>query len=233
MLQSSRWGVFAAFVFSPAPLVAQSAAGIEVIPHVGVYAPLRDFGPAAPATGPWFLQLEQMEPAVSLGASLQVNWPSTRLGTRITGLATLESTASGVFNCYPGLACPSVLLPSEADISVFAALGDLLFSPLGTQGGVSPYVILGAGAKHNRFSWPDAAVLVEAGSYHTTLFGLHGGLGVTIPLGRSALRAEISDLWSPWGDRIAPENALSGARSTRGRPLHDLSVILGWSLLRF
>jgi hypothetical protein len=232
MSKPSRLIAFAALVLSPAPLFAQGSVHVEFIPQVGLYAPLNDAGAVAPTGTAWFLQLERMEPAMSFGAAVQLSWPSARLGTRFSGLATLESSAPGFFDCYPGLACPAVLLTSRADVSVFAALGDLLFSPLGSQSWVNPYLLLGAGAKHYRYSWPDAAVLVPGGSHDATLFALHGGFGLSIPIGQSALRAEVSDLWSPNAPSIRPSGD-PGALSARGRAQHDLSVSLGWALFRF
>jgi len=203
---------------------------LEITPRAGLYAPTRDIGPAAPGEGPWYLQLEQVDPSLTIELSAQARWPSARVQTRISGLHALPSSVSGEFQCGPGQVCPSVLLPVHAEVSVLAAVADIIVSPFAGQR-VRPYTALGAGIKRYGFSWGDAPVFMTAGSHSETSFTLHAGIGVEVVIGANHFRVEIADYWSGRGPVVAPAGA--GIDALRRGAQHDLGFSLGWRLLRF
>lgn len=230
---------------------------VEVSPEVGWYAALEELGNTAPTVGVWYLRLGKMEPAASLGGGIRLSSPSSPFSGRVSGFTTVNAKADANLDCYPGIACPAVIIDADAaDVSILAAMADVLYAPM--RGRVQPHLVLGAGFKHYDYSWdmpqlaapamPDYACLAmgicpiswdkseNAGDrrrYSETTPALRAGLGLTLELGSSALRVEVSDIWSPRGPDIGPGN-VTGARSVRGRnPQHDLLASISWSLLRF
>jgi hypothetical protein len=213
--------------FNPVDVSAQARFGVT--PRVGWFAPLEEFGPAAPVNEAWFLELGRVESALSLGISADFAWPGDRLSTRVLGMITLPTEAEGFFNCYPGMACPSILLETEADVTVVTALVDLVYSPL--TGKVRPYAALGAGMKRYDFSWPSEPVFIDGGSYAMSAFALHGAVGVDLAVFGTSIRAELADYYS--AGRIVPPEGTTAPRAPRRERQHDLGFSLGWRLLSF
>jgi hypothetical protein len=110
-------------------VVAQGPGRFKLIPQAGRYAPLEDLGPVAPAAPTWFRRLERADPALAFGASAEPCSPGSRLRTRIAGLATLTANATGFFDCYPGVACPTILeRESNTDVHGRRSQHDILAS---------------------------------------------------------------------------------------------------------
>jgi hypothetical protein len=224
--------LFLVVMSSPASLSAQTGSRVRIVPHVGWSVPLNELGAVAPAGSAWYLRLGKMDATLALGTTVEVQWPSSRFNLRLAGAAALESEASGFFDCYPGLACPAVLLRGHADVRSLAATADLLYSPRG-RGGLRPFAILGAGLRRYSFDWPAPPVLVAAGSHSETTPAVRAGLGLAADLLGGSFRVELTDLWSPVGQRIRPGGGAGQLSAPGRRGQHDLQVILGWALLRF
>jgi hypothetical protein len=221
----------ALLLLAPAAGAAQSGVRIELTPRVGYYAPQDRVGAVAPAGRIWYVELERIEPTASLEASARISWAGSPLSARVHGLVALPSDVSGRFTCYPGLACPEVLMLTTAEATIWAAVADMVFSPLESSP-MRPFLALGAGVKRYSFSWPDAAVLVEAGTYSENGVALHAGVGLEVSLAGAPLRLEVSDYWSPEGRGLRgpdPDQVAEPRRSAQ----HDLAVSLGWSVIRF
>ena len=225
-------GLAATLALVPALSQAQERIRFDITPRAGLYAPARDIGAVAPGEGPWYLHLEQADPALTLELSAQARWPGSAVQTRISGLYALPSSVSGQFLCGPGQACPSVLLPVDADVSVLAAVADLVVSPLAGDR-VRPYTVLGAGIKRYGFRWGDAPVFMTSGDHRETSFTLHAGAGVEVGVGANHFRVEIADFWSGRGPVVISDPRGSGDGGLRRRTQHDIAVSLGWQLVRF
>jgi len=124
-----------------------------------------------------------------------------------------------------------VLLESSADVSVVAGLADVVWSPR-IDAGVRPYALAGFGLKRYAYEWPDAATLVGAGSHSETGAALHLGVGATFDLFGGSFRAEAGDIWSGQGSELGTATG-GGADLPRRNAQHDISVTLGWRVLRF
>ncbi|MCI0434371.1 MAG: hypothetical protein L0271_12145 [Gemmatimonadetes bacterium] len=149
----------------------------------------------------------------------------------MSALYALPSQASGQFECYPGQACPSILLRSDADITILSGIAAAVWSLRG-RGFVRPYLVAGAGFKRYRYEWQDAVTFVEAGEHSETPVAVHGGLGATFHVGGATLWLEAGAFWTPEGGVLESEG--NDRLFTVGRrPQHDLSVVAGWRLLRF
>jgi hypothetical protein len=217
----------------PASVAAQAPLRFEVVPRAGMLAPMREIGPAARAGGPWYLRLERADAAPAFEMEIRVSGPGSRLAARLVGLATLPADVSGFFDCYPGLACPAVLLPSAAEAAVLAAAVDVLYSPLRGVQAIRPFAALGVGVKRYRITWPDAAVLVRGGEHSESTPTVRAGAGVEFAVLGQSVRAEVADWWSPEGRKISEDPGLPGLSAPRRRAQHDIAVSLGWRLLRF
>lgn len=211
---------------------AQSPLRIEVVPRAAMYLPRNELGPAAPAGGAWFLHLERMDAAPAFEMEVRVLPAGSPLSLRLVGLATLPAEAPGFFNCYPGLACPAVLLESTAEVSVLGAAADLVWSPLGAASPVRPFLLLGAGVKRYHYSWPAPAVLVEAGEDAESAFAAHAGAGLEFAVLGQSIRVEVADWWSGEGAAIGDDPGVAGFSAPRRRQQHDVAVSIGWRLLR-
>ncbi len=216
----------------PGRTAAQEGVRVTVSPHVGVVAPQRDIGGAAPAEGAWFRQLGRVESAPSLGLAGELEWPASPVAVRATALHTAGASARGFFHCYPGLACPSILLPAEPDVGILAVVADAVWR-LRRTGQVRPYGLIGAGVKRYAYTWPDAVALVDAGSHTETSPTVHVGAGVTIDLGRTAFWLELGDLWSGSGGDIGPGLGVPAQPAPGRGAQHDLRFTVGWRLLHF
>jgi hypothetical protein len=85
--------------------------------------------------------------------------------------------------------------------------------------------------KRYNYSWTEPATLVQSGSYNESGFALHAGLGLELDVIGVPIRVEASDYWSPAGRVLARGG--NGAPDARRASQHDLSITLGWRLLRF
>ena len=213
------------------PLSAQGAPKYELVVSAGLHIPVNPIGPAAQASPAWYLDLERVDPALALSASARVNW-SKSVATRFALQWVVPSRAEGMFRCRPGTACPDVLLPTSADVSVQTAMLDIIVTPLHVHPSVRPYVALGGGIRRDHYEWRNAAVLVEGGEHSTSSMAFRAGLGVDVAVFGSALRLEIEDLRRPSGAFIydSPSGDLP---SPRPRGQHDIGLTLGWRLLSF
>jgi hypothetical protein len=211
-------------------LLSAQAVRLEFTPRVGYYAPLGDVGAAAPANGTWYLDLDRIKPTASLQLGLGVSRPGSPLSARVHGLMALESHADGRFECYPGLACPSILMNTTAEATIWAAVADLVVTPF--DGRLRPFAALGAGVKRHSFAWPETAIFVESGEYSESALALHGGVGFELELAGAPLRLEVSDYWSAEGKGLQGTDANQVSRPRR-QARHDLAVSLGWSIVRF
>ncbi len=214
----------------PQSTTSQIAPRVAFVPVAGWYAPQRAVGPAAPAASTWYLRLDRIEPTPFAGASLEITWPTSRIGARLIGFATIPSGASGIFDCYPGMACPAVFLASEADVTIVTALADLLLSPVQADAVVRPYAVLGGGLKYYRYAWPDVGAGIEAGKHNESTPALHAGLGLAFELLGGSFRTEVTDSWSRKGEVISPATLSSSVSGPRRNTQHDLVVSLGWRL---
>jgi hypothetical protein len=225
-------------LLAPAMVGAQSRVGLT--PRIGLFAATRDLGPAAPASSVWYLHLERPEPTVAFQLTADAAWPGARVNTRLVALATLRARSAGVFNCYPELACPSILLRSErAEVSTQMALLDVVYSPIRAGAPLRPYAVAGAGVKRYHYRWPDALTLVTAGDDIELAPTLNVGLGTSLVILGASLRAEVADYWSPESDNadryriLASSGAFQPSSALRRRAQHDLVASLGWQILRF
>ena len=218
-------------VLSARQVVAQSPVRFDVTPRVGYYAGLSELGLAAPAGESWLLSLERKEPTMSLEMSARLGLPSSRLSARLLGMVALPSETHGEFTCHPGAACPAVFLEADALVTVWSAVADLMYAPFSREARARPFALLGAGVKRYNYSWSEPATLVQAGHYSESGFALHAGLGLELDVIGVPIRVEASDYWSPEGKVLAPGR--NGAPDVRRAGQHDLSITLGWRLLRF
>lgn len=222
-----------AFLPVPALVGGQTPARFEVVPRLGVYAPTREVGPAAHAAGPWYLRLERIDAAPAFELEGRVTWPGAHFATRLVGLATLPANVSGFFDCYPGLACPAILLPSDAEAMVLAAALDVVVSPLDPGGSVRPFAFAGFGVKRYRFEWSDAATFVMGGKEAESGLTLRAGVGAELQVWRQSFRVEVADWWSDVGPKVGEDPGILGLSAPRRHVQHDLAVSLGWRLLDF
>lgn len=221
------------FFLAPSePGVAQTSSTWELIPQIGLYFPMTDVGAVATASSARYLRVGQIQPTLSFGLAAEFPFPSDRLTTNFRALATLPSDAPGSFDCFPpDRACELVLIQSKARFMVIAAMADVLFRPFSPRHSVLPFTVVGLGLKHDRFSWPTRGSWVEAGNHTDTSFSLHWGIGCDFDFWRFPFRVELSDYWTPAGDRLfLPDGEID--LSTRRKAQHDLTVTLGWRLNR-
>ena len=235
------WVGFAAALLLPAAAAGQQDWRIEIMPRVGVYSPQSELGTTAVAEGPWNLRLGRLEAVPAFELLAQVGLPGGRWAVRASALATTASKATGYFDCGPGFACPSVLLPSKAATTVLAGVLDLVVAPFERGGAVRPFALLGAGAKRYAYTWQDAVVLVPGGHDTETTLAVHAGVGVDVDLLGAPLRLEVADYWSPRGRSIGklPPGTTDIDRSPgltylpRREAQHDLVIVLGYRLALF
>lgn len=211
----------------------QAPIRLEIIARAGLYAPTSAVGPAAPATGPWYLRLEQVEAAPVLEVEFRSTWPGSRFGLRLVGLVTGRADAAGVFDCYPGLACPAVLLESDAEAMVIAVAADVLYHASPAARRLRPFLLAGAGVKRYRFRWPAAVVIVPAGDHAESALALHAGAGVEVGIGGLSMRVELADWWSGEGPDIGVDPGVPSVRAPRRRAQHDVTLNIGVRLFRF
>lgn len=223
---------FSAMLFLPARAPAQGV-HIDVAPRFVAYVPTSDLDGVAPAGDPWYLKLGQADAAGALEVESRLLWPSGRFAFRVFGLATLPADVSGIFDCYPGLACPAVLLRSNAEMVVLAAAVDVQYSPRHPGSAVRPYASFGVGVKRYRFSWPDADVIVLAGDHADTSPAVRAGFGVEFNFRGQSIRAEVADWWTDEGDEIRTLPGTASQLAPRRRAQHDIAVSIGWRLLSF
>jgi hypothetical protein len=218
---------------SPATLAAQRAR-LDVIPGAGFHSPREALGAAALIGTGWFATFGEAQSSASFGATAEVTRPGHALGARLSGFVTLPGASHASFNCRPGLACPAVIVESEAEITTANLLADLVYD-LWNAGRIRPWLAAGAGLRHYDISWAAPDVFLVAGSDSETIPALHVAVGVDVRLGPGALRAEIGGLWSAKGDRVPPaEDPFGPAPSVAGRAAQrDFLVSLGWRVVRF
>lgn len=215
-----------------APAQAQSPVHFEVTPHFGVYSPLNAMGAAAVANSAWYIRLDRMDAAPMFELSAEVGWPSRTVSTRARGMVTLPAEATGMFECYPGLACPSVLLPATASIDVMAAMVDVVYSPFAASS-VRPYAMLGTGLRRYHIEWPAAAVLIDEGVRTETTLAVHAGIGTEVDVPIGSLRVELAAYRSPRGDLLVPPPGTGGFAAEGRRAQNDVAMTIGWQILRF
>ena len=225
------WTAALALLLLAAPGAAQQA-GFELTARAGVLFAGGTRGPVAPAAPGWLLELAAADatPAVELAATLPI--PSRSFSVRVLGMATRSATAEGRFTCYPGLACPALLMETKADVSLRAAVADVLLRPTSVLG-LEPFVALGAGVKQFRYDWPAASNFVQAGDNTETLYGVHAGAGFSFGLFGGRFEAEVADYWNAEGRAFGVGEADPSNLGTRHKSEHDVAVSLGWRLLRF
>jgi len=228
-----RVALVGAMLLAPGAARAQSPVRIDVVPRAAVFAPRNELGGVAQAGGPWYLRLGRADasPALELEASIRL--PALPFSFRLVGLASLPADVSGIFDCYPGLACPAVLLESAAEVRVLGAVADLVWRPLPLVAPVRPFLVLGAGVKQYRYSWPAPEVLVEAGEHAASSFTAHAGAGIEFGVLGQSFRVEAADWWSGEGAAIGEDPGLPGFGAPRRRPQHDLVIGIGWRMFRF
>jgi hypothetical protein len=222
-----------ALLLAPGAARAQSPVRIDVVPHAAVYAPRNELGGVAQAGGPWYLRLGRADAAPAFELEAGIRFPVLPFSLRLVGLASLPADVSGTFDCYPGLACPAILLESAAEVRVLGAVADLVWMPLPAVAPVRPFLLLGAGVKQYRYSWPAAVALVEAGKHTASSFAAHAGAGIEFGVLGQSFRVEAADWWSGEGAAIGEDPDLPGFGAPRRRPQHDLVLGIGWRMLRF
>jgi len=222
-----------ALLLAPGAARAQSPVRIDVVPRAAVYAPRNELGGVAQAGGPWYLRLGRADasPAFELEASIRL--PALPFSLRLVGLASLPADVSGIFDCYPGLACPAILLESAAEVRVLGAVADLVWTLLPAMAPVRPFLLLGAGVKRYRYSWPAGEVLAEGGDHAASSFTTHAGAGIEFGVLGQSFRVEAADWWSGRGREIGADPGVAGFGAPRRRPQHDIAVSVGWRMLRF
>ncbi len=221
------------------PALAQDGRRFELSPQFGVQVPMNPIGPAAPTETAWYLDLERPDAAPSFGVTASVTWPGRWVGARVSAGYTLPSDVHGIFNCYPGLACPSILLESDANVESLTLIVDALLYPLARFAKVRPYIVTGLGVRRFRYEWPEAFTFVTAGSHAETRPVVNGGLGVAVDLLGASLHLELTDAWSPEGDgaggfRLQTAGPVSHhPQDLPSRAQHVIGVSLGVRVLRF
>jgi hypothetical protein len=144
----------------------------------------------------------------------------------------MPAEASGFFECYPGVACPAVLLPSTAEIDLMAGMADVVYTPfVGHR--ARPYAMLGAGLRRYHIEWPEAAVLVDEGSRSETTIAFHAGVGMEIDVPIGSVRAELAAYRSPRGAALDPPAGVGGSAAAGRRTQHDVAMTIGWRVFRF
>jgi hypothetical protein len=205
---------------------------IDLAPSAGMIRPLDAPGAVTAIDQAWYLQLERADAAPWFGATVEARVNDGPLAARVTALAALPAATRATFNCRPGLACPAVLVESDAELSSITGFLDLVISPL--SGRFRPWLAAGPGLTRFSVDWEAPAVLVEAGHHAETVPLLHAGAGIDIGIGNGALHASVGFLRTPRGDPIGPIDApTSAVRSVRRAAGTDLLLSVGWSLLRF
>lgn len=212
-------------------VTAQDVHRVEVVAGLGVYAPARSIGAAAPS-GVWYLDVAQPGSGAAIDVSALFAWPGSALRTRIAGMAMLPVHAGGRMVCYPGVECPLALMAEpDVEVSVMAAVVDIVFTPFHASNAVRPYAAIGVGLKHQRVSWtqnPPPA----SGTHAETPATVHLGVGLGTRIMGIEVRAEVSDYWTGKRDGLAlqadPQQSVSPDRPAR----HDLMFAVGVRLFR-
>jgi len=225
--------IVTALLAAPAMARAQSPVRIDVIARAAAYVPGGRLGGVARAGGPWYVRLDRADAAPAFELQASIRLPAWPVSLRVVGLASLPADVDGIFDCYPGLACPAILLESAAEVRVLGAVADLVWAPLAAVAPVRPFLALGAGVKQYRFSWPAPEVLVESGRHTESAFAAHAAVGIELGLIGQVFRIEAADWWTGRGAPIGDDPDLTGFAAPRRRAQHDLVVGIGWRMLRF
>lgn len=205
----------------------------DLTPRFAAYTRTSEIGPVTLATHPWYLDLEQIDPTGAFELEARLRWPQSHFAFRLVVLATLPADVSGTFRCSPGFACPDVLLTSDADAQVLGAALDAQYSFVDPGRTVQPFVALGGGIKHYRFSWPDATVIVTSGNHSDTAPVLRLGAGLEFRFRGQSIRAEVADWWTGEGDEIGTLPGNASQLPPRRQAQHDIAASIGWRLLSF
>lgn len=183
---------------APGPGAAQA---LDVIPLVGIHAPLNDLGEVRTATGDP-LRLERPESSLALGAAIEVGLGT---GFGIRGDFLLGTSADVPLE---GSGCPGC----DVDVSTLVLAGSAVIRPLAGIPFVRPYFLLGGGIR--RFDL-DVDDLREAGFQdpedEQSRAVVRLGAGIDVDLGLLEALVEVSDFIGDFEPRAGEGELKHGA----------------------
>lgn len=188
----------------PSGLEAQR---LELIPHIGLHAPLTSVGRAEVEAGTF--QLGKRESSLAWGVSVELGG-GTSVGIR-------GSALFGTSGSFPieGPGCTDC----RADVSVRIFSGALVIHPLPRLIPIAPYVLAGGGIKRHGFDDDDLAEAGVGDAFEDqTNRTLQLGVGFRVPLGVTHVHLEAMDF-------ISSLDAEEGMGS--GKTQHDIFLLVG------
>ncbi|MBI4545476.1 MAG: hypothetical protein HY703_09795 [Gemmatimonadetes bacterium] len=188
---------------APAARAQVPGVNLQVVPKIGAYLPVSDLAELRDTVS------AEMEAGLAIGLALELNLPLSPINIRGNLEYATDSKVSA----------EGVRQGDEAETTLLALVGDIVYRPLPRIIVVQPYVLAGAGVKRYDFDEEDLRQAGEdlrnAFPEDATDFTLHLGAGLDVKLGPIALLVEVSDYIS-WFKRES-----SGAGSGDGSEIQN------------
>lgn len=159
---------------------------LQLIPKIGAYLPANDLGEV-----PGVVEeiVAETKASLAVGLAAELDFPLSPWNVR----ANLDYATGSELSFEEGLQ------EREADATILALVGDLVFRPLPRVVVVQPYLLGGAGIKRYDFDTDDLGGSLGNLFDDQSDFTVHLGAGLDIGLGPVAFMAELSDYIS-WFD---------------------------------
>ena len=195
------------------PVAAAAQSGtVWLEPHGSWSQPTRDLGRTGVVAASGWGEFSRADPAPTLGLGVGVGL-SSDLMLRLTADRLFESDVQGEWHCVPFIACPSVVIPLDGEMSRWSAVLDLQYRP-GPNLPVGPVLSLGTGVARTRVEWNEPDIIqvgisefTETAPVYRLGVGGEAGAGPVALVGEvrgTVLRFGGADYRSIEGDLIAP-----------------------------
>ena len=200
--------VLTVFFLLPSAATAQSSSiGIEARAGVGLGSETLGFTTSVPQ-GQFNLADVTAAPMLGLGLVLPVVGPGIRPQLRVSYLLPVD-VAGNWIPCDPGLACPDIYLPLDAQADRWQATVGAEFPLAASSLPLRPYVRVGVGLRRYGFSWKQIGAetdnfLLRAGSTGETDLMAGLGLGAAVSMGAFELSFEGAADLSSFGPGVVP-----------------------------
>lgn len=155
-------------------------------PKAGWLVPTRDLGRTDILGGSGYGIFDQVDQSAVVGLGIGFDL-GARWALRATVDRSFAAEVKGEWRCVAFVACPSVLLPVDGQLTRWTTSADLLYRPP-TPLPVAPVVFAGVGVRSSQLDWsePAADVTLPAFSFDETEAVVRLGLGLERSLGRTA-----------------------------------------------
>ncbi len=201
------------------------AGGLWVGARLGGHVPLRHLGRTDILASSGYGAFERADRGGTLGfdALLHV---SPRWALRATLDRAGGASVAGEWKCVPFVACPSVLLPLDGELSHWTGVLAASFRAE-IESIPDPRFWFGLGFRRNALEWgpPAADITLPAVSFHETTVAYRLGVGIEQPLGRARAFGEVETTASRFGGGLY--QSIEGGIEADRRLAVDLTLTAG------